>query len=161
MGTYSDKLWAASRLINEYNQQLEATQLPAGIKPRNPVNTEKFVEKLVLFGGVADELLRQCSWEDLEHCGLPRLLARKVADVFRAKEVTPDDRVRKWMPLLKKWKLSWTEHLDLVDLLDATVQEHLGKTCPDRTPNTEVVHILEKVKEDYLSQKYPGQMIIE
>ena len=76
MGLYSDKLWEADRLIREYNKQLTGTKLPAGAKPRKTINSEKFIEKLTLYGGVADELLRQCTWEDLENCGLPRLLSR-------------------------------------------------------------------------------------
>jgi hypothetical protein len=124
MGLYSDKLWKACRLIKEYNGKLAEIKLPAGVKAPKPVNDEKFVEKLVKIGGVADELIRQCSWEELENCGLPRLLARDVCKVFRANEVEPDDVVRQWKPLLKMWKLHWRDHIDLAEKLDAAAREH-------------------------------------
>lgn len=121
MGLYSDKLWAADRLIREYNKQLDETEMPAGVKPQRQLDSEKFIEKLVLYGGVADELLRQCTWEDLENCGLPRLLARKVAKVFRKDKVDPNYLVRRWMPILKKWGLHWRDHTELAEKLEAAV----------------------------------------
>lgn len=123
MGLYSDKLWAADRLIREFNKQLDETEMPAGIKPRQGIDSEKFIEKLVLYGGVADELLRQCTWEDLENCGLPRLLARKVAKVFRKDKIDPNYLVRRWMPVLKKWGLHWREHTELAEKLEDAVAD--------------------------------------
>lgn len=90
MGLFSDKLRKAKVLIDEFNQQMAANSGQEGLTDGVPilnvkyVDPEKFVEKLVLYGAAADELLRQCSWEDLENCGLPRLLAKKVCKVFRA-----------------------------------------------------------------------------
>lgn len=124
MGLYSDKLWKACRLIKEYNGKLAEIKLPAGVKAPKPINDERFVEKLVKMGGVADELIRQCSWEELENCGLPRLLARDVCKVFRANEVEPEEVVRQWKPLLKMWKLHWRDHIDLAEKLDAAAREH-------------------------------------
>ncbi|TFH47689.1 MAG: hypothetical protein E4G89_07525, partial [Methanothrix sp.] len=124
MGLYSDKLWKACRLIKEYNAKLAEIKLPAGVKAPRPVNDERFVEKLVKMGGVADELIRQCSWEELENCGLPRLLARDICKVFRANEVEPEEVVRQWKPLLKMWKLHWRDHIDLAEKLDAAAREH-------------------------------------
>ena len=86
MGLYSDKLWAAALSIDTYNHQIEAEGIG------KPVDAGKFVSKLQLYGGLADELLRQCTWEDLENCGLPRLLARKVSKIFRSEEVTRPDK---------------------------------------------------------------------
>jgi len=124
MGLYSDKLWKACRLIKGYNAELVDMKLPAGVKKPKPINDERFIEKLVKIGGVADELIRQCSWEELENCGLPRLLARDVCKVFRADEVEPEEVVRQWKPLLKMWKLHWRDHIDLAEKLDAASREH-------------------------------------
>lgn len=118
MGLYSDKLWKACRLIKDYNTKLEAMELPSGVKRPKLIDDEKFIERLATIGGVSDELIRQCTWEELENCGLPRLLARDVAKVFRANHVDPDLIVKRWMPLLKAWKLHWRDHMDLAEKLE-------------------------------------------
>lgn len=161
MGIYSDKLWAACQLIKEYNTQLTQTQLPAGVKPRKEIDSEKFVEKLVLYGGVADELLRQCSWEDLENCGLPRLLARKVAAVFRATDIPGElmvhsEMARKWLPLLKKWNVSWKDYVGLVDRLESAremCKDGLASgMSPESLTENQVLEILEQIRDDYLGK---------
>ena len=164
MGIYSDKLWAACQLIKEYNDQIASTPLPVEVKPRKPIDSEKFVEKIVMYGGVADELLRQCSWEDLEHCGLPRLLARKVAGVFRATDVPAElmvhsERARKWLPLIKKWNkscgISWRDYVGLVDRLEATremCENGLASgVSPESLTEAQVVSILEQIRDEYLN----------
>lgn len=89
MGIYSNKLWAAAQIVEEYNTQIEAEGLGKS------VDVMGFIGKLQNAGGLADELLRQCTWEDLENCGLPRLMARKVAKVFRTNQVDPPDEFTK------------------------------------------------------------------
>ena len=163
MGIYSDKLWAACQLVKEYNSQLAATQLPDGVKPRKPIDSEKFVEKLVLYGGVADELLRQCSWEDLENCGLPRLLARKVAAVFRCTDVPAEllehsATARKWLPVLKKWNVSWRDYVGLVEKLEEATRAWAGwdvKSFPEQT----VLEILEQTRDQYYEEQADGEQI--
>lgn len=164
MGIYSDKLWAACQLIKEYNDQAASTPLPVEVKSRKTIDAERFVEKIVLYGGVADELLRQCSWEDLENCGLPRLLARKVAAVFRATDVPAElmvhsERARKWLPLIKKWNksqgISWRDYVGLVDRLEATREmcaEGLASgVSPESLTEAQVVSILEQIRDEYLN----------
>jgi len=166
MGIYSDKLWAACQLIKEYNDQAASTPLPVEVKSRKTIDSEKLVEKVVVYGGVADELLRQCSWEDLEHCGLPRLLARKVAAVFRATDVPAElmvhsERARKWLPLIKKWNksqgISWRDYVGLVDRLEATREmcaEGLASgVSPESLTEAQVVSILEQIRDEYLNNQ--------
>lgn len=170
MGSYSDKLWAACQLIKEYNAQLASTPLPVEVKPSKAIDSEKFVEKIVLYGGVADELLRQCSWEDLEHCGVPRLLARKIAAIFRASDVPAElmlhsERAKKWLPLIKKWDkfqgISWRDYVGLVDRLEATREmcaggivwsgnDSMGKMSPESLTEAQVTSILEQIRDEYL-----------
>ena len=164
MGIYSDKLWAACQLIKEYNDQAASTPLPVEVKSRKTIDSEKFVEKVVVYGGVADELLRQCSWEDLEHCGLPRLLARKVAAVFRATDVPAElmvhsERARKWLPLIKKWNksqgISWRDYVGLVDRLEATREmcaDGLASgLSPESLTEAQLISILEQIRDEYLN----------
>ena len=155
MGLYSDKLWKACRLIKEYNAKLDAMKLPEGVKPPKQIDDERFVEKLVLIGGVSDELIRQCTWEELENCGLPRLLARDVAKVFRANQVDPDWTVKRWMPLLKAWRLHWRDHMDLAERLErAALDEGWHGDTEDTVEKTltgpEFKTLLELIRDHHL-----------
>src|ERR1019366_3150514 len=92
MGLFSDKLRMAKSLIDEFNQQMQDSTeegLIGGIPiiSVKHIDPEHFVDKLVLYGAAAEEMLKFCTWEDLENCGLPRLLAKKVAKVFRASKI--------------------------------------------------------------------------
>ena len=164
MGLYSDKLWKACRLIKEYNTKLADMKLPPGVKAPRPVDDERFVEKLVKIGGVADELIRQCSWEELENCGLPRLLARDIAKVFRANEVEPEFIVKRWMPLLKAWKLHWRDHMDLAEKLEAAALEHgwHGESEVEPTMSgPEFKQLLEDIRDDHLAESLLGELCLE
>jgi hypothetical protein len=163
MGLYSDKLWKACRLIKAYNQRLSETKLPSGVKPPKQIHDERFVEKLVGIGGVSDELIRQCSWEELENCGLPRLLARDIAKVFRANEVEPDDIVRQWRPLLKQWKLHWRDHIDLAEKLDAAAREHgwhleTEDHVKPKLSAQEFKRLLERIRDEHLQRDMFGAL---
>lgn len=166
MGLYSDKLWAADKLIRDYNQQLIDATKPEGVSSsehakapdvaKKLIDSEKFIEKLVLYGGVADELLRQCTWEDLENCGLPRLLARKVAAVFRKNAVEPDYIIKKWMPLLKKWGLHWRDHKDLAEKLESAfddIKDTTSQFAKDAlNSGTELVKHFETIRDEHLEK---------
>jgi hypothetical protein len=164
MGLYSHKLWKACRLIKAYNGKLAKMELPSGVKVPKPVSDERFVEKLVKLGGVSDELIRQCSWEELENCGLPRLLARDVAKIFRAREVEPDLIVKRWCPLFKKWKLHWRDHMDLAEKLEQAALDHgwHGESDQPRIlSGAEFQALLEKIRDDHIdSQEELGDLAV-
>lgn len=73
--SHTDKIQSAISLIEEHNNALD----PADEK----VDITKFQKELKKLGGTTDSALAQCTWEDLENCGIPRILARKIATVFR------------------------------------------------------------------------------
>jgi len=81
--TYRQKRDAAKRAIGAYNKKQtdEAKQ----------VDIEAFVQALVDAGGTDDASLQDCSFEDLEEFGLPKLLAKKVAKTFREKKKKKDE----------------------------------------------------------------------
>ena len=94
--SYIDKVASATSLIVEHNGQLE--------DPKDQINTDTFISKLKKFGGTTESALSECTWEDLENCGLPRILARKVAGLFRASSLTDpkylsDKKVQQMHPL--------------------------------------------------------------
>lgn len=73
--SHADKLAQAIALIESHNAQLDNAD--------DKISVAQFQTKLKKLGGTSEDTLRECSWEDLEECGLPRILARKIASLFR------------------------------------------------------------------------------
>ena len=73
--SYQQKLDSAAALIEKHNAA--AT---------NKLDSASFFNCIKNSGGTTDEALKLSSWEDLIECGLPKLLARQVAEVFRKTE---------------------------------------------------------------------------
>jgi hypothetical protein len=78
--SYTDKIAQATKLIEEHNAEIES--------PEDKVKVEDFTKKLKKLGGTTEAALKECTWEDLENAGLPRILARKVAALFRVEAKT-------------------------------------------------------------------------
>lgn len=72
---YAKKLDEASLIINKYNESSQ-----------NKIEINNFIQCLKDSGGTTIETLRFATWEDLQDCKLPKILARQVADIFRTKE---------------------------------------------------------------------------
>lgn len=70
--SYQSKLDSAAALIDKHN----------AVAP-SKVDSAAFLNCIKTNGGTTDEALRLSSWEDLQECGLPKLLARQIAEVFR------------------------------------------------------------------------------
>ncbi len=73
--SHKDKLASAIALIQSHNDLIEDKD--------SFIDTAAFQKKLKALGGTTEDALQECTWEDLENCGLPRILARKVATIFR------------------------------------------------------------------------------
>jgi hypothetical protein len=79
-------------LIEAFNASLlppgTTVELSPGLKVSGSVDLAEFEKKLQGLGARTDETLVQVSWEDLEHCGLPKLLAKQVAGELRGAEAS-------------------------------------------------------------------------
>jgi hypothetical protein len=73
--TLQDKLSSARSFLEQHNSSVGEN----GKK----VDIDHFEEKLAELGGISEETLKMATWEDIESCGVPRILARKIADQFR------------------------------------------------------------------------------
>jgi hypothetical protein len=71
--SYDSKIASARDIIERHNSNVT----------ENPVIFDQFLEKLRTMGGSSDEALKAVSWEDLENCGAPRIIARRLAHLFR------------------------------------------------------------------------------
>lgn len=72
---YDSKIDKTKSIISEHN-----------LVAKKKVEFETFLSNLQEAGGTTDEALRACTWEDLERFGLPTLIAKQVAAVFRTRE---------------------------------------------------------------------------
>ncbi|KKM15058.1 hypothetical protein LCGC14_1699890 [marine sediment metagenome] len=70
---YDQKIKSARQIIETHNENAE-----------EKIVFEDFKNKLQDLGGTSEDALAVCSYEDLEKCGLPRIMARQIARIFRA-----------------------------------------------------------------------------
>lgn len=77
LSPYRQKIADARALIAQHNTGVADEKFK--------IDADKVIGKLQVIGGTSDYLLRKCTWEDLEDCGFPRLLAKEIADIFRRK----------------------------------------------------------------------------
>lgn len=120
--TYQQKLDEARALINQFNSQ---------IPDQSKINSDQFFAKLAAAGGSSEGAIAQCAWEDLQEFGLPKLLARQVASVFRAKGK------EEGTPVLKKSKVESMSVQELLTHYDprtpaSLVTERLNAILPGK-----------------------------
>ena len=70
--SYDQKIQSLQKVIEDHNSN-------ADVK----VDFEGFLKKLRDLGGTSDLALKSISWEDLERCGAPIVMARALARLFR------------------------------------------------------------------------------
>jgi hypothetical protein len=98
MSTFQQKLDEARALLDQHNSQVPALTAASDLKAGR-VDLDSFFSNLAQAGGTNEHTLAQCTWEDLQEFGLPKLLARQVATIFR-KEAKKEEK-----PVLKKSKV--------------------------------------------------------
>lgn len=80
---YEAKMAEAQRIVDAHN-----VALPEGSEAK--IDWTAVSGKIKTMGGTSVENLRSMTWEDLQECGLPKLLARRIAnEIFRQKEEAP------------------------------------------------------------------------
>ena len=93
--TLQDKLARTRALLQAHNDRLRAesaANMPEGVAGNSKafedslLKIDDFFKKLTGLGGSTEDTLAEATWEDLESCGLPRILARKVATIFRGEQ---------------------------------------------------------------------------
>ena len=76
--SYKEKIEKARTIIEAHNANCD--------DDKSKVNADEFIKKLKAEGGTSDEAISSCSFEDLGGMGLPKLLAKQVAQIFRGKD---------------------------------------------------------------------------
>lgn len=106
MDNYQSKIDAATALIEKHNAAAP-----------NKIESAKFVECLKTNGGTTDDALKLSSWEDLIDCGLPKLLARQVAEIFRKApvETKPESSASKYVSDKRAASMTFKELVERYD----------------------------------------------
>jgi hypothetical protein len=74
--TLNSKLAGARAILEAHNNSSSTKS----------VDIEAFFTNLSNMGGSSEDTLSAASWEDLEECGAPRILARRIATLFRGEQ---------------------------------------------------------------------------
>ena len=72
--SYDSKIQSARKVIEQHNFNVEES---------HKVDFDKFLENLRNLGGTSEETLKAVSWEDLQDCGIPKIMARSLSHIFR------------------------------------------------------------------------------
>lgn len=116
--SYIDKLESARTLLLEHNTNL-------GEGEEGKVDIDKFFSKLKAAGGTTESSLSECTWEDLEDCGLPKILARKIANLFRKKEFANNNSSAEYIGPKKVERMALGDivaHFDPEDISNAVAR---------------------------------------
>jgi len=106
--SYQSKLDTAASLIEKHNAAAPSK-----------VDSTAFFNCIKSSGGTTDEALKLSSWEDLIDCGLPKLLARQVAEVFRKDSVPVKSEASSYVSEKKAASMTIKELLEKYDPLEA------------------------------------------
>lgn len=79
--SYDSRLATVHNIIEQHNSNVE----------ENFISFEDFTQKLKNMGGSSEDTLKAISWEDLQECGLPKIMARRVAHIFREESDNVDN----------------------------------------------------------------------
>ena len=85
--SYDHKITAAQAIVEEHNSHIDEAD------SESRLSWDEILIKLKKMGGTTEETLREMTWEDIQDCEVPRILARRIANqVFRRndKELTAD-----------------------------------------------------------------------
>jgi hypothetical protein len=85
--TLQEKFDAARAILEAHNTTVELSE--------EKVNVDSFIRQVRKNGGTSDARLARIKWEDLERWGVPTLLAREVAEIFRGPETVVETKPEK------------------------------------------------------------------
>lgn len=108
--SYDSKIASAKQTIETHNNTVEE---------KNKINWDKFLAKLQDMGGTSDDVLKAVTWEDLKECGVPVILARRLAFVFR-EQGDGDSGKSSWVSERKASEMSEKQLLERYNPKDVT-----------------------------------------
>lgn len=134
---YQKKLEEACALLTSHFTAVENSKSPQP-QPKEQTQSrvqhcvDTFVAALKEAGGTDDDALVQCTWEDIESFGAPKLLAKRIGKIFRSTATEPNGQTLDTFKSLKPSRvsvMSITELMTHYDPREATnaVGERINK----------------------------------
>src|ERR1035437_4990305 len=124
--TYISKIEQAHALINKHNEQIEDHN---AIK----INWENIEKNLRNLGATSEDALKECKYEDLEECGVPKLLARQIARIFR------EDEKGELPTHVGKRKASRMTYNELFAYYDPEEENEISKKLKELSKNAKII----------------------
>lgn len=156
MSAYAQKLESVRALFEEHNAQIEDAA--------SKLNFSLFINKLKKEGGTSEEALVECSFEDIAEFGnssrdclmgyFPKLLAKRIAKIFRKKETKSKIITEKKVQLMNIRELLEAYNPKEVDLVSKRLMQISQKAFivfnEDDSVNIDAsIECLEDIKEGY------------
>jgi len=82
---YVSRINEFSKILEEYNEAIK--------NDGTILNIETIIKNIKSQGGISLKYLKELTWEDIEACGVPRLLAKQTAKIFRKEELPQTSNV--------------------------------------------------------------------
>lgn len=116
--SYDSKIQSARKVIEEHNSNADSQ-----------IDFEEFTKKLREMGGSSEEALLAASWEDLQECGLPKIMARRLTYLFRQDSTNGDSGKSTYISSKKVATLSYKELVERYNPKD--IKNSVGKRLKD------------------------------
>lgn len=107
---YDQRISAAKKIIQEHNSNVDK---------KFQTNVEEFINNLQEMGGTTAEAIKQCSWEDIERCGVPRLIAKQISRLFR-QPLKDEKRKSSYVSNKKAERMTIEELIERYNPIDST-----------------------------------------
>jgi len=127
--SYDSKIAAVREVVEQHNSNVTDNF--------NKVNFSPFLEKLRNMGGSSEETLKAVSWEDLQECGLPKIMARRISYVFRQDSDDNDGTSSAYVSTKKASMLTFKELIERYNPKD--VKNSVGKRLRDLSDGKAVI----------------------
>ena len=115
--SYDTKIASAQSVIEQHNANADSQ-----------ISFEEFTKKLRELGGSSEEALKAASWEDLQECGLPKIMARRLTYLFRQDSKENDGK----STYVSEKKVMGLSHKELVERYNPKdVKNPVGKRLKD------------------------------
>lgn len=121
--SYDKKIAKARELLISYKESIKNSN---DGESSGAFDVQDFFTKLKNIGCINEDLLSEATWEDITDCGIPKILARKIAKIFREKE---------------------TRYFSKKDVADMSLEELLEKYNPYKKSENEITKRLQDISE--------------
>jgi len=123
---YIQKLKIAQEIVDKHNENLETS---------DRLQWDDILKLIKKMGGTTEDSLGEMTWEDIQDCGVPRLLSRSIAKVFREKETQIP-------PIVTKEILSQMTVAEILEYYDPNDERNIVTKALKKAANSEVNFIV-------------------